>query len=281
VNYFRFFCLILCLVGLSQPLQAAEDYWGRSLTWPAVPQRILSLSPATTEMLYALGAEAQLVGVTHDCNYPPQASSKNQVGRFGQIRLETILKLKPDLILVTSDMGQALEPLRRLSVPVLAFKTPDVEAIQQNLLHLGRVTGKHAQAQQVVSQMQQSLKGLKPPTKALSVVYLVWDEPLMTASNHSFIGHILRLGGGQNPVQAQAPFVHYAQEALLKADPDVLILPSSLAAKIQLNRPPYDRLKAVKQKRILTIEDDLISRPGPRVIQAIQQIHTYLSSLKP
>lgn len=280
MSYFRCLFLLLLLILPIQARAEARDYWERALTWPATPQRIVSLSPASTEMLYAIGADKQLVGVTHDCNYPVQVQNKPRLGRFGQIQLERILKQKPDLILVTADMGQALEPLRRLNVPVVAFKTPDVAAIEANLLQLGQMTGKASQARQVVQQMQQGRKALRRPESPPSVVYLVWDQPLMAASRSSFIGNVLQLSGATTPVQAAAPFVHYTQEALLKADPDVLVVPASLAAKLQLDRAPYERLKAVRNKAILAIDDDLISRPGPRVNQAIAQIANYLAQLK-
>lgn len=280
MSYFRNLILFFLLIWPSAVWAGAQDYWDRSLTWSGVPQRIVSLSPATTEMLYAIGAEKQLVGVTHDCNYPLAAQHKPLLGRFGHIQLERILKQKPDLILVTADMGQALEPLRRLNVPVVALKTPDVAAIESNLLQLGRMLGKTAQAQKVVQKMQQERKALKRPSKPFSVIYLVWDQPLMAASEASFIDNVLQLSGAVTPVQATAPFIHYTQEALLKADPDVLVVPASLAAKLQFKRAPYDRLKAVKNQAILAIEDDLISRPGPRVNQAIAQIANYLAQQK-
>lgn len=279
----RFF--LLCLVSLllwSQPAQALKDHWGRSLKI-ANPQRIISLSPATTEMLYAIGAQSRLVGVTEDCDYPSTAQQKIRLGKFGQVPLERILKLKPDLILVTADMGKVLQPLKQLPVPVVALQTPTVAAIEQHLLALGQLTSHQQQAQQQIQTIKSALKALKtwPQKQRKKVFYLVWDQPLMTSSNSSFIGDVLRLAGAENIVGAQqAPFLHYSLETLLKKNPDVLILPRSVAARVNLERPPYNRLKAWKQKRVLIIEDDLISRPGPRVVQAITQINHYLAKLK-
>lgn len=273
----------LCLFVLfASPVSAAQDYFKRNLKIPAKAQRILSLSPATTEMLFAIGAEKKLIGVTHDCNYPAAATKKIRVGRFGQIQLEAIIKLKPDLILVTADMGQALQALKRINTPVLAFQTPNLQAIEQNLNQLGQLTSQQTQAKQAVAQFHQRLQALqKDKIKTTRVIYLVWDQPLIVANPHSFIGNALHLSGAQNVVNAgQAPFVHYSLESLLKANPQVLIVPKSIRSKLKLNQAPYNRLQAVKANRILTIEDDLISRPGPRVIQAVEQIHRYLKGLK-
>lgn len=272
------FMLILALPGT-----AAEDHFKRQLKWPALPQRILSLSPATTEMVYAVGADKQLVGVTHDCNYPAAAAGKVKVGPFGKIQLEAIVKLKPDLILVTADMGQALEPLRRLAIPVWAFKTPNVNAIESNLLELGRFSGHLPTAQKAVAAMQAHLSAVqKDRINVHSVFYLVWDAPLVTASPGSFIGNVLSISGGRNVVSVgQAPFINYSLESLLKANPQVLILPRSVAGRMHLTQAPFNRLQAVQQKHLLVVEDDLISRPGPRVVQAIEKIHSYLKGLKP
>lgn len=262
------------------PAQAVQDHWGRELSWPKHPERILSLSPATTEMMYALGAQDLLVGITEDCNYPPEAKSKARVGRFGQIQLEHILKLKPDLILVTADMGQALEPLHKIPVPILAFKTPDVQAIYTNIKTLGQLTGHSSEAHQRVAEMQKIIAGIQSPKPAPKVLYMVSEQPLIVAAPSSFIGDALKLSGAQNIIQAKsAPFIHYSLETLLKSDPEVLIMPLSMSKRLDLNRPPFNRLSAVKQKHLLFIEDDLIERPGPRVVLAIQQIHQYLSTL--
>ncbi|MEZ0370247.1 MAG: ABC transporter substrate-binding protein [Candidatus Sericytochromatia bacterium] len=274
--------LILGLIAaLNLPGTAAEDYFKRPLKWPAIPHRILSLSPATTEMVYAVGAGKQLVGVSNDCNYPAEAAKKTKVGPFGKLQLESIVKLKPDLIVATADMGQALEPLRRLAIPVIAFKTPNVAAIENNLLELGKLTGHLPTAQKQVDGLKARLTHVQAnKLKAPSVFYLVWDQPLVTATPGSFIGNVLTLSGAKNVVAAgKAPFINYSLESLLKANPDVLILPKSVAGRLKLDKPPFSRLKASQAKHIMTIEDDLISRPGPRVIQAIEKINAYLRGL--
>ncbi|HEY9844129.1 MAG TPA: ABC transporter substrate-binding protein, partial [Candidatus Obscuribacterales bacterium] len=190
-------------------------------------------------------------------------------------------KLKPDLIVATADMGQALEPLRRLAIPVIAFKTPNVAAIENNLLELGKLTGHLPTAQKQVDGLKARLTHVQAnKLKAPSVFYLVWDQPLVTATPGSFIGNVLTLSGAKNVVAAgKAPFINYSLESLLKANPDVLILPKSVAGRLKLDKPPFSRLKASQAKHIMTIEDDLISRPGPRVIQAIEKINAYLRGL--
>ncbi len=281
--------LILCVLsglGFFQPeVQAAPaDLFGRKLKWPSAPRRIVSLSPATTEMLFAVGAGGLLVGVTEDCNYPPQARSKKSVGRFGAVQLETLVKLQPDLILVTSDMKKVLTPLKRLQVPVLGFSSASVGQISSNLKQIGSAVGRPAQGLKAAQAMQTRLAKIRskiPKRPPPSVFYLLWDQPLISAGPQSFIGDVLQLAGARNVVPPlQAPFPHISLEHLLKTNPEVLILPETVASRVKLNRSPFDRLQAVKQKRILLINDDLISRPAPRVLDALEKIVNFLYPAK-
>lgn len=272
---------VLFLMSWLLPAQSLEDFWQRPLKIQQ-PQRIISLSPATTEMIYAIGAEDKLVGVTHDCNYPKAAQSKARLGKFGEVQLEKILKLKPDLILVTSEMKQVLTPLKRLKIPVLALNMPNIDAIEKQLLVLGKLTHKTEQAQARVKQMQTAQKQLKqwPAAQAPGVFYLVWDRPLMSASQTSFIGNVIQKSGGKNIVQSKAPFLHYSLESLIKNNPEVLVIPESVAKRVDLNKAPFNHLKAVKQKKVLIINDDLISRPGPRVVEAMRLMNAFFESAK-
>lgn len=277
----RLFLAFLFLLTAILPVQSLEDFWQRPLKIQR-PQRIISLSPATTEMIYAIGAEAKLVGVTHDCNYPKAAQSKARVGKFGEVQLEKILKLKPDLILATTEMKQVLAPLKRLKIPVLALNMPSAESIEKQLLVLGQLTQKTGQAQARIKQMQTAQKQLKhwPIAQSPAVFYLVWDRPLMSASQSSFIGSLIQKSGGKNIVQSKTPFLHYSLESLLKNNPQVLVIPESVAKRIHLDKAPFNQLQAVKQKKVLIINDDLISRPGPRVVEAMHLMNQFFESAK-
>lgn len=273
--------LLFLLTMPAFPVQAHADLFGRSLFWPAVPRRIVSLSPGTTEMLFAVGAGFQLVGVTRDCNYPVEARQKKQLGRFGQVPLEALVKLRPDLIVVTRDMARVLSPLQRLPVPVLALESPTVKQIGFNLQVLGQITGHPEQGRAAARLFQQRLQALRQRIPqhlpAPGVFYLLWDQPLISAGSRSFIGDVLTLAGSRNlsPI-SQAAFPHVSLEYLLKANPDFLVLPETVASRIDLRRPPFQRLRAVQQGRVLRLNDDLISRPGPRVLQALEQIIAFL-----
>lgn len=272
---FLSFLFCLPLFFISAPVQASGDFWKR-MPLPVKPQRILSLSPATTEILFALQAESKLVAVTDDCNYPAAAKNKPSVGRFGNILLEKIAKTSPDLIVTTADMQSRLEPLKALSIPVLALQTRHLQDLMDNTQTLGQLTQSTARANTLVKQWKASMPLLRsrPP----STFYMVWHDPLMAASAQSFIGDLITKGGGKNVVTASAPFLRYRLESLLKADPQLLILPKSLARQLDLSRAPYAKLQAVKRKHILVIDDDIISRPGPRSFEALRQIHGYIKA---
>lgn len=272
--------LLLCLLCLcwALPAQALEDHFQRTLTFPKRPLRIVSLSPANTELLYALGLEKQIVAVTSDCNYPPQATSKPQLGPFGTLPLEKILKLKPDLLVGTHEMGKALLPLKRLSIPLLTVASPSVEAIGDNLLVLGQATGRLKAAQVLRAGFFKRLKALSVPPSHTGF-YLLWHQPLITASSHSFVGDVLRYSGVRNVVQSRNLFPHYKAETLLRQNPSVIIVPESIYPKIQWQRPPYERLYAVQNQRLIQMNDDLISRPSLRILEAIVDLKHKLAQL--
>lgn len=280
---FRLHTLILCcalfLTSLASATPAREmkaDFWNR-FALPHAPQRIVSLSPATTEMLFALQADAKVVAVTQDCNYPAAATRKPKIGRFGNILLEKIVKARPDLIVATADMQSRLEPLKALSIPVLALETRHVNDIFDNTLLLGQLTGQSARSESLIKQWRASLP--EATTKHPRAFYMVWNDPLMTASPSSFIGDLMQRAGARNVVsKTQAPFLRYRQESLLKANPELLIVPRSLAKQVKFDSGVLRQLSAVKNQRILVLEDDLISRPGPRSFEALQQIHQYVKA---
>lgn len=276
--------LLLLIAGPAAMVQASpiwQDAFHRTLAIPKAPTRIVSLSPATTENLFAIGAGAKVVGVTADCNYPPQARQKNTVGKFGHVQVEKLLHLKPDLIVATADMMPILAPLKSLTIPVVTLATPSLNSIANHLRMLGQLTGQAPQGQTAANQLEQAIKKLTQPLQSIkkrkTTFYLVWDKPLISASNSSFIGDVLRQSGADNVVgTTTAPFPHYNLERLLKQDPDTLIVPRSVATRLQLTAVPFARLKAVKHQAILRIDDDLISRPGPRIVNAMSQIIHFL-----
>ena len=275
--------------ALSFPV-TVKDYQGRDVTLAKQPRRIISLLPSHTETLFALGAGEQIVGCTSLCNYPPEAEELKQIALAnpGSISLEALVALQPDLIVTGGDYHRQLAAqLETLKIPVLSLESQSVADIEKAMLGIGQATGHSRQGQKLIARLKQEIAGVQKQIKPFQkeerpkVFYQVWDQPLMTAGPHSFIGELITLAGGENVFADVEPaYPQVSEETLVLRNPDVIVLPRMKAgpsdAREMLEklrqRPGWSDMAAVKAGRVYLIEDDVISRPGPRVVQGLQKL---------
>lgn len=239
-------------------------------------KRIVSVAPSITEMLYALGLENRVIGVSSYCNYPPEVRNKAKVGDANALNEEVILGLKPDLILLAEGDRSRLERLASLgSVKVVLLPTHHVADIYANLASIGRLTGEVPRATGLIRDLKTRVAGHAAPRGGVRprVFYMVWDRPLMTAGPDSYLSDLITLAGGTNVVASGAgSYPTYSWEALLAADPDVILGPANMGPALKGLSHDYPRLRAVKANRVRTLPDDLVSRPGPRVVEALDAV---------
>lgn len=257
----------------------ANDFFGRKLKIPTKINRIVSLSPATTEILFSLGLDKKIVGVTNDCNYPLKAFLKQKTGKFGFINLEKVISLKPDIIIAESYMNKQLDLLKKYNVPLIALKSSDIKSIYKNIKYIGQLTDTKYQAQEIVNGYEIQMLDIRdkikknPKLGKSSVFYCVWHDPLMTSGKSSFINDIIKSAGSKNIASdINQPFIKYSTETLIVKNPDYIFVPQSTHKKINFSKLPWNQLKAVKNKRIYVVNDDIFSRPSQRVIYAIREV---------
>ncbi|AMV34683.1 Vitamin B12-binding protein precursor [Pirellula sp. SH-Sr6A] len=262
------------------------DRLNRKVTIRNRPERIISLNPSTTELLFAIGAESKLVGRTEYCNFPEGASKIPIVGKgtIEGISREAILAARPDVILFKWDSHQALiETFEPLGIPLIGIGPESVDELLSEAELLGRLTGTKANANHFTDRFASQLKRLQQlvadiaPSQRARVFYEVWDDPLMTAGPESFIGQLLSLANAENifaDVQARYPRV--SREALVQRNPDVILAPTTHSQKVDVQkmalRPGWGEMLAVKNQRIHVIDGDLVSRCGPRMLSALHEI---------
>jgi iron complex transport system substrate-binding protein len=247
------------------------------------PQRIISGIPSITEMLFALGLEDRVVGVTTNCNYPPQALKKEKVGGFF-LNLEKIVSLKPDLVVLLEDAQKPeIKKLRDCGLPVYTINPHTVEGVMGALLELGKITGKEKEAAKLVQGMKKRINALPSPPpffriflKKPRVLIIVGSQPLIVAGRGTYLDDLLRCAGAENVVKTGASYPQYSLEELWGENPDYLIIPKGIIREEELNDPRFQKLEAVKRKRILFIDNDLLSRPGPRMVEALEQIANFI-----
>lgn len=266
--------------------RVAVDRLNREVRFKATPQRIISLMPAATELMYAIGAGSQLVGVTKNCNYPPEAETLERVGggTMESISREKIVSLKPDLVLCKWDHHQPLmETLAQFNIPALAIGPETLEQLFAEATTLGDITGHAEEATQLIAAMRLRLEKISarvdliPLSQRRKVFYEVWDDPLMTAGPGSFIGEALRLAGMENIFEdATAAYPKVSDEVVVARNPDVIFSPSTHASRVSLEkmlqRQGWGEVTAIKDKHVFIVNGDHISRCGPRLLDAIEEM---------
>lgn len=270
----------------SQPLTLQDDL-GREVKIAAQPARIVSLAPSITEILFAVGAGPQVVGLTKYCTYPPEAATGRAiVGGFSakSLSVEKIVSLTPDLVFAAGASQQPVsEALTAAGVVVFNFDPQDLAGVYANILTAGTLTGNGPQAEQVMAGMKARIGKVTataasiPEAQRVKVFYEVWDEPLMTAGPATFIGQVIALAGGINvfaDVNEQFPTI--SSEAVIARSPDVILGPSShgagLTAEKIAARPGWQALVAAQPGRIVIVDGDIISRAGPRLADALEAV---------
>ncbi len=252
----------------------------KTVTLAAEPQRIVSLVPSMTEILFALGLGDRVVGNTTFCDYPEEAKSVEKVGEFANIDLEKVVGLSPDLVLVTSLHYQTVAPaLRERGVTVAMFEATDIEGVLAQILTIGRLTGQSEEAQALVGELQGRLDAVAAKVAGARRPRVFWelDALLYSVGKSSIIGDMIDHAGGDNiGNQLEGEWPQFNMEALVAADPEVVFLADhdfgETAEKVKA-RAGWAGLSAVKNDRIIEVDDiNLVSRPGPRIAEAVEYI---------
>jgi iron complex transport system substrate-binding protein len=257
------------------------DNHGRKLYLATPPKRIVSLAPSVTELLFALGLDDEIVGVTEFCNFPPQAKTKPKVG-YSSPNLESIVRLEPDLVLAPRAFLRAdlLSKFEELKIPTFILEAKLIEDIYSQILTLGRMLGKTPEAITLSTAMRKRVGTLTALVENLprrSVLYILNTEPLITVGPGSYVHHLIELAGGRNIAEKAAmPYPRLDMEEVLRQNPDVLIFSGGKFGGIpDVEHTKWARWKsitAVQQGALFEIESDLINRPGPRVVEGVEAL---------
>jgi iron complex transport system substrate-binding protein len=258
----------------------------RRVTIRVPAQRIVSLAPSITETLFAIGAGAQVVGVTDYCTYPAEARRKPRVGGIINPSIEAIIGLRPDLVIMSME-GNVRDDFRKLTslgVSVYVTNPRTLQGIYASMTQLGSITGTADSAARVVARLrlrEQAVRARagKIPVRTLMVVSL---QPLIVAGRNTFIQELLEAAGGVNlAAYAKGNYPVYSRETLLANNPDVILLTSDVLGDVSaLPRmfPEWYIVSAIRHKRVYRVEADLVSRPGPRALDALESIVYILHS---
>jgi iron complex transport system substrate-binding protein len=283
--------LLSLLVGVTFGCQAEftpgtyTDDMGREVTINEVPQRIVSHVPSITEMLFALGVGERVVGVSDYCDYPEEARSKISVGNYFNPSIENIVALEPDLVL-TDGHSEDIKQLDELEPPInyMVIDPRDIDGVFEDLELLGQVTGSEGEAEELIKGMQDSIAQVlalvegAPRPRVLFVIDATDLTFPWTAGQGSFIDAFITMAGGENiAAQAEGAWVQLSIEEIVNADPEIIILPAKhgtafTSPETLMEHPVWQGTTAVKEGGIFVIDDDLVSRSGPRIVQGLEEL---------
>ena len=252
------------------------DGKSRSVTLEDAPQRIASLSPAATEVLFAIGAGDQVAAVDKFSDYPPEAKTRQQLDAF-EPSVEAIAGAQPDLVFVFFDPGNLVDGLARAGLTVFFLETPtSVEGVLAQIRLLGQATGHPQEADELVATMQQGIDDIEEQLADVEQgprLFHEVDNQLYTVAPASFVGSLYTILKAQNiAAGTDQAFPQLSQEAIIEADPEVIILGDAAGgetAETVKARPGWGSISAVKNSRIYVIDPDIVSRPGPRLVDAL------------
>lgn len=256
------------------------DDTGRKMYLARTPQRVVSLAPSITEIVFAIGAGETVVGVTEFCDYPPEARSRAHVGD-SRPNLEAILALEPDLVLAMDVVrDDVLETLQQLKIPLFLMEAKSFEHVYSHIQTLGRILRHVKEADALVHTMRRDIQAIDDKTKSLPkprVLYVVYHEPFLTVGPGSFIHHLLELAGGDNIAKdAGNAYPRLSMEVVLQKDPEILLFPSMGgrgSPETDLEQwMRWTAMTAVKTRRLHFVPWTLVSRPGPRIGQGLEAL---------
>ena len=272
-------------VNAKQITREVTDEAGRRVAVPLNAQRIVALAPNLTEIVYALGAQDRLVGVSNYSDSPPEAKSKPRVGMPMNPNLEAIVAAHPDIVLVTTEGNrrETADELARLGIAVYATNPHSVESMLESIEHIGGVIGASAQAESVVANLRQRLNALQSKlanVPARRVFFVVGESPLISLGEHTFIADALRYAGAQSVVHAKQDWPQISLEEVVRLNPDYLVFASSgfggedsTAKQLAELRGEagWRELAAVRKGRVVVVSDE-IDLPAPGLIDAIEAL---------
>lgn len=281
--------LLVCVAGGCQPQSQPgtfTDDLGREISIEGIPQRIISLAPSNTEILFALGLGDRVVGVTEFCNHPEAAIAKPKIGGFSTVDIERIVALEPDLILATSiHEAKAIPTLESVGLTVVALAPQTIDGVLNNITLVGEITGSSQEAAQLVASLEARIKAVTDQTDSLPdsqsprVFYVLWHEPLMTVGSEARIHELIVKAGGINIAQdLTGDYPTISLEAVILANPQVIIAGSGHGTgedstfQFAKTEPRLENIDARHNNRVYEIDADLPSRPGPRIVDALEEL---------
>ena len=277
-----FMMAILPLISLeaTSVAKTVTDQLERHVTVPDKPQRVVSLAPSITEIVFALDQGHRLQGVTTYSDFPPEAVKLPKVGSYVHLDLEKIVALKPDLCIAIKDGNPRViaQRLESLKIPVYAVDPNNLETIMKTVLEIGTLLNAKGRANQLVQNMDlriQKVKSLVAKTTHRPRVFLqIGVSPIVSAGTHTFIHELIVIAGGTNLSAGPIPYPRFSREKVLALSPEIIIITSmarsAVFEKVKAEWEKWPNMPAVRNQRIYVEDSDFFDRPTPRLVDGLE-----------
>jgi iron complex transport system substrate-binding protein len=262
------------------------DDLGRTVSLPGQVRRLVSLAPSITETVFFLGFDSMLVGVSDFCDYPPTVTAKERVGGMINPNIEKVLQLKPDVVLITveGNTKESFERLESAGLKVFVTNPRGIDGVLHTIESVNSICGGGSGAKRAMDSLrnivQESARRAESRT-SLSILMLVSLDPLIAAGDSSHIGGMLRAIKMRNAAGGiRAAYPVMSREAILRADPDVILVPSDVSpdAEYLCSRfPEWKRMQSVLNHHVYAVDPNLFLRPGPRTFEALLTLESLTS----
>jgi iron complex transport system substrate-binding protein len=262
------------------------DDFGTVITIDSVPQRIISLAPSNTEILFALGLGDRIIGVTEYCTYPPEALAIDKVGGYATINIEKVVAAKPDLVVASfGNTDEVIEQIRGLGITVIACNPHEIQDVIDNIGLIGTAAHSEEVAAGLTADLERRIAAVKEKTASIgdrpAVAHVIWNDPLYISGNNTFQNEIITLAGGKNAFAEVERWGVVSLEDFIATNPDVIIVNTGAGMAAESRDVLYDyfmtdermnRLDAVENGRVYLVESDIIDRGGPRLVDALEEV---------
>ncbi|HJJ84972.1 MAG TPA: cobalamin-binding protein [Methanocorpusculum sp.] len=276
--------LLLFAAGGVSAVTITDDL-GVTVTIENPPERIVSLSPANSEILFALGLDEKIVGVTEYCTYPEAALSKEKIGGFSTVNIEKVSVLNPDLIVAADgNSEETVAHLRELGFTVITINADTIDTTLDDILLLGKATGADDEAEALVSSMKEDLAEIAEKTSAEekpTILHCMWTDPLWVSGSATFQDEMITAAGGVNAAADEGGWVALTMEKFLTMNPDIIVVDSGNGMGVGaddalrdffLKDPRMQSLSAVQNERVYVVNADIIDRGGPRIVEGVEAL---------
>jgi iron complex transport system substrate-binding protein len=262
--------------------QQFKDEVGREVTFAFPPKRIISLAPNITEILFSLGLDEEIVGVSIHCNYPERAKTKVRVGSYISLDFERIVSLKPDLVIATGvgNTRDMVERLEKLRFPTYVIFPKNFDGVLKSIVHLGQIVNRGKEAAAIIQGMEKRRERVVELIQGLprSRVFIqIGEGPIVTVGRGSFADDLIHLAGGESiSGNRKEMYPRIGIEEVLERAPEVIVISSMNLKKdyggVVQEWARWKMIPAVKNGRIHLIDSDLIDRPSPRIIDGLEEM---------